>query len=457
MKSSKVIRLFKSGNKNNVDNFRPISILPAFSKIFEKLILKQLLRHFNLNSLLHDEQYGFTKGRSTTDAGVALMKLIFNAWENSQNAFGVFCDLSKAFDCVHHDTLLRKLRHYGVQNEALNVINSYLHNRLQCVDVNGVKSSQLPFQLGVPQGSILGPFLFLVYINDLPFYLKGICDVVLFADDTSLIFKVDRNRQDFDDVNSALSMVTDWFTTNNLVLNAKKTKCIKFALPNVRNLGPNIVLNKVVLETVDSAVFLGITVDAKLQWASHVSSLAGRLSSAAYAVRKVRQYTDVDTARLVYFSYFHSVMSYGILLWGKAADIQNIFVLQKRAVRAIYQLGARVSLRDFFKDIGILTVASQFIFANILYIRQNLHLYSKNSDIHNINTRNKDKLRVPFHRLHKVHNSFVGLGITFYNKLPSSLLDLPFNAFKTKVKSNLCSKAYYCINDYLNDKESWSL
>ena len=278
MKSSKVIPLFKSGSKNDIGNFRPISILPAFSKIFEKLILKQLLRHFNSNSLLHKDQFGFTKGCSTTDAGVALLKHIFDAWENSQNAIGVFCDLSKAFDCVHHATLLRKLRHYGVQNEALNVIDSYLSNRFQCVDVNGAKSSRLPVQLGVPQGSILGPFLFLVYINDLPYFLKGICDVVLFADDTSLIFKVDRNRQVFDDVNSALSMVTDWFTSNNLVLNAKKTKCIKFALPNVRNLGPNIVLGNDELETVNSAVFLGITIDSKLQWGSHISSLAGMRS-----------------------------------------------------------------------------------------------------------------------------------------------------------------------------------
>ena len=236
-------------------------------------------RYFNVNSLRHSEQYGFTRGRSTTDAGVALLKHILNAWENSQNAIGVFCDLSKAFDCVQHDTLLRKLRYYGVQNGALNVIESYLNHRLQCVDINGVKSSGLPVQLGVPQGSILGPFLFLVYINDLPFHLKNICDVVLFADDTSLIFKVDRNRQQFDDVNNALSLVTHWFTANNLVLNAKKTKCVKFTLPNVKHLGPNIILNNEVLETVKSTVFLGITVDAKLQCGSHISSLAVRLRS----------------------------------------------------------------------------------------------------------------------------------------------------------------------------------
>ena len=149
-------------------------------------------------------------------------------------------------------------------------------------------------------------------------------------------------------------------------------------------------------------------------------------------------------------------MSYGILLWGKAADIENIFVLQKRAVRAIYKLGSRHSLRELFKEIGILTVASQFILANILYIRQNIHHYTKKSDVHSINTRNKHKLCVPIHRLHKVHGTFKGLGIRFYNKLPQSLLELPFDKFKVQVKSILSKKAYYTVNDYINDKSSWS-
>ena len=148
-------------------------------------------------------------------------------------------------------------------------------------------------------------------------------------------------------------------------------------------------------------------------------------------------------------------MSYGILLWGKAADIETIFILQKRAIRAIYNLGSRASLKELFKEIGILTVASQYILANIMFIKHNIHLYSKNSDIHSVNTRNKHKLVGPYHRLHKVHNSFAGLGIRFFNKLPEGIANLPLLKFKSVVKGRLTSKGYYSVNDYINDKNAW--
>ena len=192
MKYSKIIPLYKSGSKSDVSNFRPISVLPAFSKIFEKLILKQLLSHFNENNLFHECQFGFTKGRSTTDAGVNLIRYIYKAWEDSQDAIGIFCDLSKAFDCVDHQTLVSKLNHYGIKDKALCLISSYLNNRTQRVAINSTTSSGCPVSMGVPQGSILGPFLFLVYINDLPHFVRGLLDMVLFADDTSFIFKVCR-------------------------------------------------------------------------------------------------------------------------------------------------------------------------------------------------------------------------------------------------------------------------
>lgn len=455
MKSSKIIPLFKSGSTSDPSNFRPISVLPTFSKIFEKLMLDQLQRHFNKHKLLNSKQFGFTRGRSTTDAGVELLAHIFEAWEESHDALGIFCDLSKAFDCVSHDTLVRKLHHYGVRNTALDLLISYLDNRIQRVDVNGKRSPGSTVTMGVPQGSILGPFLFLVYINDLPCLIKNSHEIVLFADDTSLIFKLKRQQPVTDDVNNALSKIVHWFSVNNLLLNEKKTKCIRFLTPNVKQVKTNVLVNGAELDLVDTTVFLGITLDSKLQWGPHITKLSKRLSSAAYAVYKIRHLTDVETARLVYFSYFHSVMSYGILLWGNAADIQAIFVLQKRAIRAIYNLSCRHSLRDKFKEINIMTVASQYVYENLIYVKKNINLYSKYSDIHSINTRNKDLLIVPRTRLQKISNSFKCQSIRFYNKLPNQVKELSLNKFKLFIKQKLCQKGFYKVKDYLDDKKAW--
>ncbi|CAH2218019.1 jg27644 [Pararge aegeria aegeria] len=282
----------------------------------------KLLSYFHKYDLLHVKQFGFTRGRSTIDTGVELIHNIFEAWEESHDALGVFCDLSKAFDCVVHETLVRKLHHYGIQGVALDLISYYLRDRVQMVDVNGKRSNGSFAKIGVPQGSILGPFLFLIYINDLLYLVKDNHGIVLFADDTSLMFKIKRRELALDDVNNYLAKVVQWFEANNLVLNENKTKCIKFTLPNVKHVKTTILLNNEELNPVDTTVFLGITLDAKLQWGPHVNNLSNRLSSAAYAVKKIRHLTDIETARLVYFSYFHSIMSYGILLWGNAADTE---------------------------------------------------------------------------------------------------------------------------------------
>lgn len=457
MKHSKVVPLFKSGDSTEPNNYRPVSILPVLSKVFEKLMLNQMLCHFNTNAIFHDQQYGFTKGRCTTDAGVSLIKHIFTSWEKAYDAIGIFCDLSKAFDCVEHETLLLKLEHYGIRGTSLNLLKSYLQNRHFKVQINKINSQGANISMGVPQGSILGPFLFLAYINDLPFLFQNEPHMVLFADDTSLIFKINRRTNNYDEVNNAIVKVQNWFTVNNLVLNDKKTKCIRFVLPNVQGNDCDILLNGKKLEFVKETTFLGITVDEKLQWGPHITSLAGRLSSAAYAVWKIRQLTDIDTARLVYFSYFHSIMSYGILLWGQAADIDSIFILQKRAVRAIYKLGRRESLRERFKEINIMTVPCQIIYENIMFVRKNLHLFGKVSDRHKYQTRHRNKLsQTPF-RLAKVRKSFMGFCIKCYNKIPEKILELSDTKFKLCIKKTLCKQAYYKLNEYIEDKNAWKL
>ena len=193
--------------------------------------------------------------------------------------------------------------------EAADLVLSYLSNRQQKVNINGATSSGSLVKMGVPQGSIVGPFLFLVYINDLSYRMANLSDIILFADDTSLIFKIDRKDTDVLHVNDSLAVLSKWFAANNLLLNANKTKCIKFSLPNVPQVGLNLKLDGKKLVAITETIFLGITLDSKLQWGAHIRTLSGRLSSAAYAVRKIRQLTDIATARLVYFSYFHSIMS----------------------------------------------------------------------------------------------------------------------------------------------------
>lgn len=456
MKHSKIIPLFKSGIKTDPTNYRPISILPALSKIYEKVILQQLIIYFNRSNLMTDKQFGFTKGRSTTDAGVEVVKFIFDAWERSRDVVGIFCDLSKAFDCVHHDTLIGKLRHYGIEGRALDLMVSYLSSRIQKVDVNGAKSTGSTVTMGVPQGSILGPFLFLVYINDLTSLINNkFCEAVLFADDTSVLFNVDRHSVNLDEVNSTVSKVVEWFTANNLMLNEKKTKYVRFSLPNVKKVDTQIIIKDGLIDKDVTTVFLGITLDSNLQWGPHITKLEKRLSSAACAVKKIRHLTDVSTARTVYFSYFHSIMSYGILLWGNAADINSIFVLQKRAVRAIYKLGPRESLRDKFKEINILTVTSQYIYENLVYAKKNVDFSLRHSDIHVHNTRNKNKIIIPASRLSKIKKSFPSLSIRFYNTVPEDIQNLSMNKFKSCVKSALIRRAYYCINDFLNDDNPW--
>lgn len=245
-------------------------------------------------------------------------------------------------------------------------------------------------------------------------------------------------------------ITSKWFTANNLLL---KQMCF---MPNVKIRNVTLHINNEALEFAKSTIFLGLTLDNKLQWKSHIDTLSGRLSSAAYAIKKIRGLTNVETARMVYYSYFHSIMSYGLMLWGSAADVHDIFVIQKRAVRAIYGLGSRVSLRDHFKNINILTVASQYIYLNLIHIYKHRASYLKSSDNHHYNTRNKDRLVNERFRLTKVKSSFVGNCVAFFNKIPEDLQNLPLNQFKNTIKSKLISKAYYTINEYLDDKTPWT-
>ncbi len=220
LKISKVIPVFKNGNKLMMDNYRPISLLSVFSKIFEKIVSLRLTNYFESNKLLSKVQFGFRKNHSTVHPLLKFTNFLAKANNSKQFSISIFCDLRKAFDTCDHSILLSKLSHYGVRGVELDWFRNYLTNRKQFVSINGQSSSLLEICIGVPQGSILGPLLFLIYINDLP--LCSSLMSLLFADDTTLSACNDNINLLIEHVNAEFKKVTQYFRSNKLALHPKK-------------------------------------------------------------------------------------------------------------------------------------------------------------------------------------------------------------------------------------------
>jgi retron-type reverse transcriptase len=232
LKLAKVVPIYKAKNKEEFNNYRPVSLLPCISKILEKVIHKRLYNFLLLNDVLYKSQYGFRPKHSTSNAITELSNDIITSLENKQLTLAVFLDLSKAFDTIDHMTLLDKLAHYGVRGVALEWFRSYLTNRRQYVQVNDNRSQIDTITYGVPQGSVLGPLLFIIYTNDLPRNLKTVKSI-LFADDTTIYQSSNNTEKLYKAMNEQLKILEDWFKANKLSLNASKTNYILFRNKNM--------------------------------------------------------------------------------------------------------------------------------------------------------------------------------------------------------------------------------
>ena len=274
LKIAKIIPLHKKNEDNIMNNYRPISLLPIFSKIFEKVVQNQLYSYLNSNNLLFDSQHGFRENYSTESAVIELTDYLKCHIDNKHIPLCLFLDLSKAFDTINFDIMLLKLRHLGINNMAINWFSSYLNT----------DSTMLTSKTGVPQGSVLGPLLFLIYIND----LKNVSDlfkIICFADDSTLIISLChapiscklckmRNIFDYNRINSELNKIFNWFCINKLSINPDKTKYMIFKnrQRNLSNIAlPNLKLNNKIIERVQEFLYLGIFLDENLTWDSHVN------------------------------------------------------------------------------------------------------------------------------------------------------------------------------------------
>ena len=272
LKIAKVTPVFKTGDKTDPGNYRPISVLSCISKILEKIMYNRLYDYLTKNDILFKKQFGFQKNHSTEHALLELVSEISESFENNKCTLGIFIDLSKAFDTVNHDILISKLRRYGITGTNLDWFENYLTNRKQCVTYDGLLTKTKRIVCGVPQGSILGPLLFLIYVNDLCKTSK-LFDFILFADDTNLFYSHKNLKALFETVNNELNLVNDWFIANKLSLNAKKTKYILFCkrskLDDLPLKLPALWINNKEIKRVSETSFLGVIIHESLSWHNH--------------------------------------------------------------------------------------------------------------------------------------------------------------------------------------------
>ena len=271
-KIAKIIPVFKSGSKDDINNYRPISLLSTFSKIHEKLIFTRLTNFLEVNQILYPRQYGFRPGFSTTFSLIDITETIRNSIDQKKFGCGIFLDLKKAFDTVNHDMLLTKLEHYGIRDISLNWFKSYLSDRKQFVHINGQNSSLCDIVCGVPQGSVLGPLLFLLYVNDLPNISKKL-NFFLFADDTNIYLDSFNLYSLQTIVNKELSKLYDWLCINRLSLNISKTNFVIFNPPNKPTSTVTILINKIAIKEESFVKYLGIFIDSKLTFKFHIEEL----------------------------------------------------------------------------------------------------------------------------------------------------------------------------------------
>ncbi|CAH2109003.1 unnamed protein product [Euphydryas editha] len=427
LKIAKVSPIYKSGPRTDPSNYRPISVLPIISKILERIIYSRLDQYLTSINFLTERQYGFRSRSSTLAATIDLVTNIKMRIDQRKIVLGVFIDLKKAFDTVNHDLLIRKLVNVGIIGSALDMLKSYLSNRQQVTKIGEYRSSPKRISCGVPQGSILGPLLFLIYINSIS-YIKLNGELTLYADDTCLFYHGSCIHEITRLAQEDLNLLFNWFQSNLLTINVPKTcYCIFKAKNKIIPTFNKLKIDSKPLTEKNSETYLGLRIDKNLNWQVQINHIKTKLSSFLGAIRHSVGCLPREIRLMIYNSYVKSHLSYLIEIWGSASKtkIKELQILQNKIVKVLFNYDFMTSTDIIYKETKIMNIYQLYYFNTLILIykilTKKIHCQIKFIRHHKMprySLRRHNKLVTPKARTNYGKKTITFEGAQLFNNLP---------------------------------------
>lgn len=450
LKISVVTPIFKKDNPLLIENYRPISLLSIFSKIIEKAVCNRINKFLTENNLLNSNQYGFREGRSTETAIVNFIQFVNDRMDKKEYIVGLFFDLTRAFDCLNFNFIIDKVSELGIQGKLAQWIYSFLKDRKLIVRINGKTSNEYNVTSGIPQGSVLGPLIFLMFINDLPDHIRD-GTAFMFADDTSIIISSPDTKEINDKVNSVLNQFNEYCYKNRLIVNYPKTVAIEFhRYSRPKAVNSNIHINSQTIALKTHCKFLGTIVDELVKWDHYINFVCSKLNKQYYALLNLKSCLSEEGLLSAYYALVYSTISYNIIVYGMANESERVFIAQKRIIRLMYNLECRQSCRPTFKEKKIMTFASIYLYKLLSYIYSNKDQFTRNLDVHSYPTRKNDQIRLDTYTYMSYRKSPQYAGCYLFNMLPSEIKNASsLNRFRSTLRQYLLENSPYTVDEFV--------